>query len=134
MRDFLYRFFQGRYGAYGTDRMTRFLLVFAAVLLVLSFLTPFVFLYYVAFAILFYCYFRMLSRNVPARYRENEAFVKFTDKIAESIKGIGTNSGNNKSFHIYKCPKCGQRIRIPKGKEKVDIRCPICGTEFSKRA
>ena len=134
MRDFLYRFFQGRYGAYGTDRMTRVLLVFAAVLLVLSFLTPLAFLFYIAFAILFYCYFRMLSKNIPARYRENEAFVKFTDKIVIFFRDIGTNSGNNKSFHIYKCPKCGQRIRIPKGKGKISVRCPICGTEFIERA
>ena len=134
MRDFLYRFFQGRYGAYGTDRMTRFLLVFAAVLLILSFLTPFGFLYYIAFVILFYCYFRMFSRNVPARYRENEAFVKFTDKFVNFFKGIGTNSGSSRSYHIYKCPKCGQKIRIPRGKGKVSVRCPMCGTEFIKRA
>ncbi len=134
MRDFLYHFFQGRYGAYGTDRLTRVLLVIAAGLLVMSFLTPFGFLYYIAFAILFYCYFRMLSRNIPSRYRENEAFVKFTDRIVNFFKGIGTNSGNNKSFHIYKCPKCGQRIRIPKGKGKIAVRCPICGTVFFKRA
>ncbi len=134
MKDFLYRFFQGRYGAYGTDRMTRFLLVFAAILLVLSFLTPVGFLYYIAFIILFYCYFRMFSKNIPARYKENETFVKYTDKFLDFFKNLKFGANRNKSFHIYKCPKCGQKIRIPRGKGKVSVRCPVCGEEFIKRA
>ncbi len=134
MKDFLSRFFQGRYGAYGTDRMTKVMLVIAAILLALSFVTPLGFLYYVAFIILFYCYFRMFSRNIPARYRENEFFVKWTDKFIDFFKNIGKNISNKKSFHIYKCPSCGQKIRIPRGKGKVEIRCPKCGNEFVKRA
>lgn len=134
MKDFLYRFFQGRYGAYGTDRMTRVLLIIGAVMLVLSFLTPLSFLYYIAFIILFYCYFRMFSRNIPARYRENEFFVKWTDKFINFFKNIRKNISNRKTFHIYRCPNCGQKIRIPRGKGKVAISCPKCGSEFIKRA
>ncbi len=134
MKDFLYRFFQGRYGAYGTDRLTRVILVIAACLLILSFMTPLGFLYYIAFIILFYCYFRMFSKNIPARYRENELFVKWTDKIIFFFKNIGKNISNFRSFHIYKCPSCGQKIRIPRGKGKIEIRCPKCDNKFIKRA
>ena len=134
MKDFLYRFFQGRYGAYGTDRMTRVLLILAAIFLVVSFVTPLGFLYYIAFIILFYCYFRMFSKNIPARYRENEAFVKYTDKFISFFKNFGKNISNKKAFHIYKCPGCGQKIRIPRGRGKIIVTCPKCGKEFMKRA
>ncbi len=134
MKDFLYRFFQGRYGAYGTDRMTRVMLVIAAIMLGLSFVTPLGFLYYIAFIILFYCYFRMFSKNIPARYKENEVFVNCTDKFIGFFKNIGKKILHIKSFHVYKCPICGQKIRIPRGKGKVEIRCPKCGNEFIKRA
>ncbi len=134
MKDFLYRFFQGRYGSYGTDRMTRVMLVAAAVLLILSFATPLGFLYYIAFIILFYCYFRMFSKNIPARYKENEIFVKFTDRFLFFFKDIGNKISNAKTFHIYKCSSCGQKIRIPRGKGKIEITCPKCGNKFIKRA
>ena len=134
MKDFLYRFFQGRYGAYGTDRMTRALLIIAALLLLLSFLSPLGFLYYVAFTILFYCYFRMFSKNIPARYKENEIFVKYTDRVVNFFRNIGKKDSEANAFHIYKCPSCGQKIRIPKGKGKIAVRCPKCSHEFIKRA
>ena len=134
MKDFLYRFFQGRYGAYGTDKLTRFLLVLAGVLLILSFLTPLGILYYFALALLFYCYFRMFSKNIPARYKENEAFVKILDRIVNFFRGIGCNFSQRKAYHIYKCPNCKQKIRIPKGKGKIAVKCPKCGEEFIRHS
>ncbi|WP_022761599.1 hypothetical protein [Butyrivibrio sp. AD3002] len=86
MKDFLYRFFQGRYGAYGTDRLTKTCLAASVVILVLSYLTPFEFIYYIAIALLIYSYFRLFSKNIPRRYRENEAFVKFTDRIIKFFR------------------------------------------------
>ncbi len=134
MKDFLYRFFKGRYGAYGTDKLTKFLLILAVFLLVLSFLTPVEILYYFAFALLLYCYFRIFSKNIPARYKENELFVKVLDRIVNFFRGIGCNFSQRKVYHIYKCPNCKQKIRIPKGKGKIAVKCPKCGHEFIRHS
>ena len=134
MKNFLHHFFQGRYGAYGMDRLTRVLLVIAALFLVISFATPLGFLYYIAFVILFYCYFRMFSKNIPARYKENEIFVKKTDRVASFFKNTGKKISEFRKYHIYKCPSCGQKIRIPRGKGKIAISCPRCKNEFVKRS
>ncbi len=134
MRNFLNRFFQGRYGAYGIDRLTKCLTAVALVLLILSFFTPLEFFYYIAFIIVFYGYFRLVSKNVPVRYKENEVFVRYTDKIVGIFRKPKSNILNYRTFHIYKCPGCGQKIRIPRGKGKIAIRCPKCGIEFIKRA
>lgn len=38
-----------------------------------------------------------------------------------------------KIYAYYKCPSCGQRLRVPKGRGKIEIRCPRCSTTFVKK-
>ena len=86
MREIIKRLFNGRYGSYGTDTLTRVLFGIAIALLVLSVLvTPLGFLYYVAFAILAYGYYRLMSKNITKRYRENEVFKKHLKKIRDVL-------------------------------------------------
>ena len=35
---------------------------------------------------------------------------------------------------IFRCPKCHQMIRVPKGRGKIAIRCPKCKFEFIRRS
>ncbi len=84
MREIIRRLLEGRYGSYGTDALTKALLGIAIFLLTLSILVvPLGFLYYVAFAILAYSYFRLMSRNITKRYRENEIFKKYLKKVKD---------------------------------------------------
>ncbi|MCR4902776.1 MAG: zinc-ribbon domain-containing protein [Butyrivibrio sp.] len=134
MRNFLSQFFVGRYGAYGTDQMNKFILIIAVIFLVLSYITPFSMLYWVAFALLGYAYFRLFSKNIPKRYHENESYMKIQNKVTGFFKNFTSNIEQRKAYHIYKCPNCAQKIRIPRGKGNIVVRCPKCHTEFQKRS
>lgn len=127
-------FMQGRYGAYGADSMNRFLLGGALAVMLASIFTRWNLLYWIALAALVYAYFRMFSRNYTKRYAENQAFLKYASKIRMFWASQRSMIKQRKTHHIYKCPNCRQKIRIPRGKGKIAVRCPKCSTEFIKKS
>ena len=36
--------------------------------------------------------------------------------------------------HLYRCPKCRQKLRVPRGRGRIQISCPRCGTQFIKKS
>lgn len=87
MRDFLRKILTGRYGLYGTDELTRFFLRASIVLLILSLIIePLGFLYYGTILMLAMCYFRLFSRNIPKRTRENDIYKRQMRKIKSIFK------------------------------------------------
>ncbi|MDO4284512.1 MAG: hypothetical protein Q4C60_04165 [Eubacteriales bacterium] len=124
-------FMQGRYGS---DNFSRFLLGVAVFFLILSWFPRLYLFGPLAFAVLIYIYFRMLSRNVAARYRENQWYLARKASFLGFFKNYRYNASQRKIYHIYRCPKCRQKIRIPRGKGHIMVRCPKCGTEFKKNS
>lgn len=135
MKEKMIRFMQGRYGV---DTFSKFLLVVGLVVVLLS---SFIggravdtICYVVGWAVIIYCYYRMFSKNVTKRYAENQTFLAKTYKIRCFFQSKKNEWKQRKVYHIYKCPSCGQKIRIPKGKGKIEVRCPKCTTTFIKNS
>lgn len=130
MKEKLYRFMIGRYG---NDQFNRFLMILALLFFALSlFRVPFVYL--IGLVCLIYAYFRMLSRNTYKRSIENNKYMQCEYKIKRYFSTLKRDMQQRKTHHIYKCPSCKQKIRIPKGKGKIEIRCPKCSQTFIKRS
>ena len=132
------KFAKFMYGRYGSDKLNLFMVI---VLLVCAVLNLFVRTGYFSvlltsweFLLLILIYFRMFSRNISKRYAENQKYLQMTDGIRRKWATWKRDMGVRKTHHIYKCPKCKQKIRIPKGHGKVAVRCPKCGTEFIRRS
>ena len=129
-RDGMNSFMAGRYG---NDNLNRFMLYVCIALLVVDIFVRSSFLYLIPIVVLCIFYFRMLSRNVEARYAENERYLR----VRDGFLGIFRRGGRGQAqagYRIYVGPKCRQKIRIPKGKGRIKIRCPRCGHEFIKRS
>ena len=129
MRDKFQKFMMGRYG---NDKLNQFLMILAIVCLVLSLFGLRAF-YVVALAIMVYAYVRMLSKNIQKRYAENQKYLQYEWKIKRFFQGKKKEFEQRKDYRIYKCPNCRQKLRVPRGKGKIAIRCRKCGTEFIKK-
>ena len=134
-REKLQRFMIGRYGM---DQLGRFLFKVLCVLVVLNLFVRFGVLALAVnvleLAVIVLLYFRMFSKNVNRRWQENQAYLRMQFYVSEYLKKLRFRFTEGRKYRIFKCPGCGQRVRIPRGHGKVSIHCPKCGTDFIKKS
>lgn len=130
MRDKLQRFMIGRYG---NDRFNQFLMIVAIILLTLSLFGADL-CYLLAVVVMLYAYFRMFSRQVYKRSAEKQKYLQIEMKVRGFLQKKKKEFAQWKDYHIYKCPNCKQKLRVPRGKGKIAISCRKCGTEFIRKS
>lgn len=132
------RFIRFMYGRYGVDQYSKFLLGVSIVLCILNIFIPSGFfklaLEAIFWALLIFSYYRIFSKKIYKRAAENEKYLRKTDKIRRKLNSKKSEWVNRNVYKYYSCPNCKQRIRVPKGRGKIKIRCPKCGTEFIKKS
>jgi hypothetical protein len=121
------------YGRYGIDDLNQFLMYVAFVLLILGLFIRSSLYNFLVFLIIAVYYYRMISKNHTKRYSENQKFLEIKARIVQPIQRYRLNKARNKGYRIFTCPSCKQKVRVPKGKGKINIMCPKCMTEFIKR-
>lgn len=131
MKERFSRFMQGRYG---NDELGSFTLIAMLVLMVFSVVTNWQILYSIALVLLIWSYYRMFSRNISKRYAENQKFLGWWRDVKKPFEQQIYYMKQRKTHHIYTCPNCKQKIRIPKGKGKIKITCPRCKHAFIKKS
>ena len=129
-----YRFTKFMQGRYGVDSLSRFLSIVLLAIIILGMFVRIPLSGTITLVILVILYWRMFSRNIPKRYEENQKFLQIRDKLLGRFSDFGSNMSQMKDYHIYKCPRCNQKIRIPRGKGHIMVRCPKCGYEFHKKS
>lgn len=153
------RFQDFMYGRYGNDQLNQFLSLVSLILIVVNLFIKIPFLFLAAVILLVWMYIRMFSRNTSRRYAENERFLDFTSRFRRGggsgrYNGYGQNAyygqsnaydrrqtadfrraqrEQKKVYKFFLCPHCDQKVRVPKGKGKIEITCPKCRTSFIKR-
>ena len=85
-------------------------------------------------ACLLYSLFRCFSRNIPARARENAAFLSKTSGIRTAWRRFNARWDERKTKKFIKCPQCRQSLSVPKGKGKLRVTCPKCHNKFDVKS
>ena len=131
MKDRFYQFMSGRYGA---DELSKVTLGACLACMVLNLFFRIRGFYLLAIVLLVVSYFRMLSRDYARRSAENQKYLEIKRNIVSRLGLTRRQIDERKVYHIYRCPNCRQKIRIPRGKGNIIVTCPKCRHEFSKRA
>ena len=131
---FLQKIREFMYGRNGTDQLS-----FALIIGGFAFYTLYVFsrfrLFYLISLVLYgIAIFRTLSKNIVKRRSENQKFMTFWYKAKNWWVGVRADFEERKTYKHFKCPRCGQKIRIPRGRGKIEICCPKCSNRFIKKA
>lgn len=130
IRNFLRKFMAGRNGP---DNLSVATMVASLVFyLVYGFtrLVPFVF---VSYALAILALFRMFSRNIVRRRKENDRFIRYWWPVKAKAKRLRAAQGQRRTHKFFKCPGCRNTLRVPKGKGKLQVTCPKCGERFIRK-
>lgn len=133
----MYRFFEKivRFmrGRYGFDALGRFLMI---IYFLVAFTNLFfrdttrLVLYIVQTVILILIIWRMLSRNISSRQRENNFYLRTIGRVEPKIKLLFRRIKDIGKKRYRKCPNCKTIARLPIRRGRHTVRCPGCKQEY----
>lgn len=129
MKEKLIRFMQGRYGV---DNLNTHALWLVIILLIINMFVGNMFISILSYALWFIVIYRTFSRQVYKRYAENEKYLKTIQPVTQFFN-LQKKRISDRQHKYYRCPKCKQMVRLPKGKGKIVVTCPKCQNKFEKR-
>lgn len=129
MKEKFYRFMQGRCGI---DQLNSFLMIVCVICFIVNMFIGSIVLTFIAYGTWLFVIFRMFSKNIYARNRENDKYLNFFSPLSRWLK-LKLMSKQDPSNKYFSCPKCKQMVRVPKGHGTVVVTCPNCQNKFEKR-
>ncbi|WMJ23989.1 hypothetical protein RBG61_04785 [Paludicola sp. MB14-C6] len=120
-------------GRYGPDTLGIALTIIGLVVSMIGTITGLFFIMILSYLIIGWALFRMFSKNITKRYKENTLFLSIWNPVKYKTQTTVKNMSDTKTHRHFKCPNCKQKVRVPKGRGKVNITCPNCRTQFIKK-
>ena len=135
MKDWFYRFKSGRRGM---DALNRMLIITGLLCMVLSVALTKLSVSFLStltstvgiFCILYFA-IRFMSRNISSRDQENYKYLNYLAR-KKNERQAAAERRKQKEYKFFKCPGCGNWLRVPKGKGKIHISCKCGYTLYRK--
>ena len=123
---------------YGWDRFSRILLMVGIFLFVINYT------WILGALLIIYSIWRGKSANLQGRNNAKFVYENAKNNFHYNIRNFNNNIKFNnfkkfrfleklkerKNFIIISCPKCTQKLRLPRGKGKIIVTCSKCCSEF----
>ena len=121
------------YGRYGVDQLNYALMGLYVVLYFLSILFHHSrLLSLLSTLCIVLTFYRMLSRQLDRRRAENARFLEAAAPLLRRYNACKSRR-RDRDHAYFRCPNCGQQLRVPKGKGKISITCRSCGVSFEAK-
>lgn len=153
MGNFRYRLLQFIQGRRGLDQFSEFLFAVSGICIAVNIFWQNGIIGTLGLALCIYGMYRTLSGNIYKREQENNWFLAMKYKVtggrtfgnrSQHYGGAGGSAGfggyrgdapryDMQNYVYFKCPSCSQKLRAPRGKGRIKIRCSRCGEEFNKK-
>lgn len=130
MNGFFAKLQQFMMGRNGLDRFCKFLFIVYALLVVVNLFVHSLILYVIELLIAGYIIFRMLSKNLYKRGKENQVYLKAESAVKNFFVRQKNRFRDIKTHRYVKCKTCKCQLRVKRVKGKHTVRCPKCRGTF----
>ena len=134
--NFRQRIQQFMYGRNGYDQLGRFLILAALACALLGLFLPRAvspLLLLLQYALLIACIWRLMSRNLGQRQRENLWYLGKERAVLRWFRSLKDRWRQRKDYKFFRCPSCHALLRVPRGKGKLLLTCRKCGNRFERK-
>ncbi|NLL39677.1 MAG: hypothetical protein GX254_08855 [Clostridiales bacterium] len=128
--NWLKRVMMGRNGA---DQLNLAILLVGMVLILIGSFFRSTVINFLVLILVLISVFRMFSKNIQARSRENAVFLRIWHRLKNFLYREKLRLQNKKTYKFFGCPGCKKTLRVPKGKGRIYITCPKCGERFESK-
>ncbi|MDO4749714.1 MAG: hypothetical protein Q4A39_02610 [Eubacteriales bacterium] len=118
-------------GRNGTDTLNIFLFFSALGMQLISGITGWEVFSLLGTIALVLVLYRMFSRNLARRQEENYRFTQFLGGSQSRFSDWRARREQSKEYKFFTCPSCKNKLRVPRGKGKIQVTCPRCGERFN---
>lgn len=122
------------YGRNGADELSSAVVTVAIIIILVDLFANTHWLNWVGLILVGYAWFRISSKNITARARENALALSKAGTVVRFLANPFAAIKETQEYVHLTCPQCGQKVRIPRGKGKVRITCPKCHARFDGKA
>ena len=119
-------------GRYGIDELYKFLFLLYITIFIINIFFKSQILEIINLIIVLYTFYRVLSKNISKRSKENKNYLKIKKVITKPIANIKRKIKDKD--HIYiKCSKCKTTLKLPLPEKRgiKHSKCPKCQKKIS---
>lgn len=133
MQNWKYKLASFMYGRYGIDALYYGLFTGWLFLHAVSVFADFWPIALLGWGVMGFAVFRVFSRNLTRRRKENEAFMKLWRPVKEFFKLQYHRVRDCRTSVYRKCPGCRAVLRLPRRRGTHTTNCPRCTRRFDVR-
>lgn len=116
------------YGRYGPDELYKFLFGLYIITFIINIFIDNDYLSFLEIIICIIMIYRLFSKNIYQRSKENKQYLKYRNKILKPFKNLKKKHSDKDNVY-KKCHKCKKKLKLPLPDKRgiKHSKCPICG-------